>query len=391
MEPSALARDRLLISRTLESMRAAALAIVASLALGCTSEEVVVVVDPPAHRPLECTFEIDEAFAALRLPDGRPITQYWEMTSTPRGVLYAPVQMRFGSDGDYARYVTGVARFEGTWSVESVPGEWWQVWDVAASDDDAWMSGELGPFPSRPAIVRRNGGAWKPIDPPDGFGQVYRLFPSAQGLFALGVEPAESASMPLLARHDGVRWTRINVPSDWTDTYPTTVRVIGSTVVVGLVVGRPISTDAKRGLLARVDGDRLIPIDTAIELPPIHAISGTGLDDLLLLAAPGFPDPRAVYWVDSIGGRAKLVHQDRESFADLWSPRPGVALVAPSYYHAGRLTVLDGQNGPHEVELEKPGVLHYIEHFAPEGDGRTVHFLAHENGRRVQHRRGACR
>jgi len=371
-------------------MRAAALAILASVALGCSTEEIVVV-DPPAHRSLECTFEVDDAFASLRLPDGRPITQYWEMTSTPRGVLYAPVQMRFGSDGDSARYVTGIARFDGAWKVESVAGEWWQVADIAASDDDAWLSGELGPYPSRPAIVHRNGGVWTPIDVPDGFGSLYRLFPSPQGLFAIGFGTGEAASRSLVARRDAAGWKRITLPAEWTDTHPTTVHVFGSTVVVGLVVGTPISPSAKRGLLARVDGDKLVAIESPIELPPMYALSGTGLDDLLVLAAPGFPDPRGVYWLDTMGGRGKLVHQDRESFADLWSPRPGVALLAPSYYHAGRLTVLDGQNGPHEVELEKPGVLHYIARFAPEGDGRTVHFLAHENGGRVQHRRGVCR
>jgi hypothetical protein len=252
------------------------------------------------------------------------------------------------------------------------------------------MSGEVGPYPSKPLIVQRKGGAWTAIDHPPGFGMVYRLFATQQGLFAIGVDSGESAWRPRLARRDASGWKELLAPAEWTDVHPLTVRGLGADVVVGLVEGQPGTKNAKRGLLARVEGDRLVPLLSPIELPPIYALSGTGLADLLVLGAPPGYDAKAVYWIDTVGQRGKLVHEDRETFTDVWSPRPGVALLAPSYYHAGRLTVLDGQTGPSEVELEKPGVIHYIARFAAEGDGRTVHFLVHENSQRVQHRRGVC-
>ncbi|MBI2392710.1 MAG: hypothetical protein HYV09_24200 [Deltaproteobacteria bacterium] len=368
-------------------MRALSLGLFAIAALGCGSEETVVD-DPPAHRPLDCAFEVDEAFAALTLPGGQPITQHWEMTSTPRGALYAPVQKR-----EFAPWLTGIARFDGTWTVEPLAGEWQNIWDVAASDEEAWMAGEVGRYPTTPAIVQRNGGAWTEIDRPAGTHAVHRLLAVGRTLFAIGVEENEPVYTPFFARRDATGWKRLAAPSEWPESWPGPVALVGTEVVVGFTV-RPTSglpKDASRGLLARVDGDRLVPLTTSIELPPIGVISGSGLHDLLVLGGLGGYGQPTVHWLDTVGGRGKLVHVDREWFADVWSPRPGVALLAPSHYHAGRLTVLDGLTGPREVELWKPGELHYVARFAPEGDGRTVHFLAHLEGRKVQHVRGVCR
>lgn len=367
-------------------MRALSVSLLTIAALGCGSSEVVVV-DPPAHRPLECTFEDDEAFAALTLPGGQPITEHWEMTSTPRGVLYVPVQKR-----EFAPWLTGVARFDGAWTVEPLAGDWAGVSDVAASDEEAWLAGDVGPYPTTPAIVRRDGGAWTRIDPPSGVHSIVRLHAVGRTLLAIAYEKNEAGYSPFLVRLDQTGWKRLAAPFEWPASWPVTLARVGEHTVVGFTVRPPsgLSKDASRGLLARVDGDRLVALTTPIELPPIGAISGTGLHDLLVLGGLwGYGGP-TVHWVDSVGGRGKVVHADRESFGDLWSPRPGVALLAPSYYHAGRLTVLDGVTGPREVELWKPGVLHYVARFAPEADGRTVHFLAHLERGNVQHRRGVC-
>lgn len=341
-----------------------ALLLVMPLLCGCASE--VVVVDPPAHVPLQCRFELDEAFSELTAPGGIPITQWWEIASTPRGVLYAPVQKRINLDGP--SYLTGVARFDGKWSVEPIAGAWWQIYDVAADDDHAWIVGDLE---RAPTILERSDGAWRALDVPEGIDHVARLIPTPAGLFALATE---RETVVRLFRRDPSGWTEIAHP---VGAMPTAVRVVGSTIVVGL-------SAKESGTLARLDGDRLVPLASPVPLPPVRALSGTGLGDLLVLGET------TVHWLDLGRGRGKLVHQDRPEspFGDVWSARPGVALLAPSYYRGGRITVLDGAIGPREVEVQKD--LHFIARFAPEGDGKTVHFLTHDNSGVARHVRAVC-
>lgn len=345
----------------------AAVSIVVLFATACSSASIEE--SPPrVHAPLECTFEVDAAFPKLELAGGHAFTWAWDPAVTAEGVVYVPIQRRLHAP----QYLTGVARFDGNWRVETFAERFQQIGGVAASSADVWLWGELE---SREAVLlRRRDGTWSRAPLPDGARAIARIATTQAETHAIALFDGTTA----LFRLDGDRWTAISLP--W-EASPSALAVIGGTVLVGAAEGTP---SASRARLGRVDGDRVVDIDVPEELPTISAITGTGLHDLLVLAEA------RVQWIDAVSGRTKLVHQDHHPYADLWSPRPGVGLLTPGTVHGGRVTVLDGRAGPRSIELLPSTDTWSIGRIAAAGDGETVHLLAVHAPGAYTHLIGRC-
>ena len=340
-----------------------------ALALGVASCHATVAADAE-HRPLTCSsWQLDTELDAAKLP------------GFVRGFGLAEDGTLFVASYDSYGGRTSMGSRRGAWNKELLPEGFDNLRDLFVAGNIPWVTGTTySSGKGHVWLARPDGKKWVDVGlPPGGKSVVTMGGTSAHTFLVASIEPGD---FPTLFEWTSTGWVSVPSPLEIGARPFRVVRLGTRIVLVGALADAPS--------LAAFDGERWSTILAPTSVWWVSDVSGT-VDGLIVLG--GDRDGVASVWSVRDRGRAwTLVHSSDWPYAGIWSPRSGVALLTPSIYHYGRLTVLDGAAGPSLLPKVDPNVAVYsVAGPWVEADGRTVHLLVeHYADRTMHHYTGTC-